>query len=116
MFLLEAGAVSAAVCGDHAFVAASWRPCRNGDRLSAFAIFLACMGGGWRNYRQRLPGISGAAPGSRPDITMSSQAGVFYFDQRPVPREIAEELRGSLGCSASDASGHFSAPGLFMAY
>src|SRR4051794_25687309 len=47
---------------------------------------------------------------------MSSQGGVFYFDQRPVPEAIAERLIGSLDRQHADECTDFTAPGLFMAH
>lgn len=47
---------------------------------------------------------------------MSSQAGVFYFDQRPVPSAILDELVRALGVCDVDARGVHEDAGLFMAH
>jgi len=47
---------------------------------------------------------------------MSSQAGIAYFDGRPVPAEIITALQDALAPSDTDARGSITLPGLFMAH
>jgi asparagine synthase (glutamine-hydrolysing) len=47
---------------------------------------------------------------------MSSQAGVFYFDRRPVPVEMTAELSDALAQSDIDSRGHHGGDGLFMVH
>src|SRR5262245_49950798 len=46
---------------------------------------------------------------------MSSLAGVFFFDQRAVPDELAADLTRSVDPAYADALEQFRAPGLSMA-
>ncbi len=47
---------------------------------------------------------------------MSSQAGIFYFDQRPVLESVQETLVRSCRTKHADASREYREPGLFMAH
>lgn len=47
---------------------------------------------------------------------MSSQTGVFYFDLRPVPLRVEQELFNALGAADTDARGKHVAPGLVLAH
>ena len=47
---------------------------------------------------------------------MSSQTGVFYFDLRPVPQRVEQELFNALGPADTDARGKHVAPGLVLAH
>ena len=47
---------------------------------------------------------------------MSSQAGVFYFDLRPVPLRVEQELFNALGPTDTDARGNHVAHGLVLAH
>src|SRR5271155_1631934 len=48
--------------------------------------------------------------------SMSSQTGVFYFDLRPVPLRVEQELFNALGAADTDARGKYVAPGLVLAH
>jgi asparagine synthase (glutamine-hydrolysing) len=47
---------------------------------------------------------------------MSSQTGVFYFDERPVALEIEQQLLRALGEADTDAGGKHVGPGLVLAH
>jgi asparagine synthase (glutamine-hydrolysing) len=47
---------------------------------------------------------------------MSSQTGVFYFDLRPVPLQVEQELFNALGPADTDARGKQVGPGLALAH
>jgi asparagine synthase (glutamine-hydrolysing) len=47
---------------------------------------------------------------------MSSQAGIFYFDQRPIADDVIDNLITALGVADIDAQGEHHSKGLFMAH
>jgi asparagine synthase (glutamine-hydrolysing) len=47
---------------------------------------------------------------------MSSQAGIFYFDQRPMHEQMSARLKSALAERDTDARGEYSDAGLFMAH
>lgn len=63
----------------------------------------------------RLP-TNSACSSSNASNLMSSQTGVFYFDLRPVPLRVEQELFNALSHSDKDARGKHVAPGLVLAH
>ena len=95
-----------------------------GHWLSRGTVFLSCMGGSKRSSAERFAGIQRTAASPCDDLgigqgrgrLMSFQAGVFYFDGRPVPgRESAAIVRG-LGPVSTLPAVQRRCAGLFQAH
>src|SRR5258705_6409710 len=49
-------------------------------------------------------------------MSMSAQAGIFYFDGRPIDPDVPRRLDAQLAEFGPDGSGQYVAPGLVMAH
>src|SRR5581483_7682482 len=110
----QASALPAAFRHLHLDAASPRRGRRVRDRLQTRPGGFTCLGRSRWKSRQRSAAISKVLQGAGP--SMSAQAGVFYFDSRPVNLELVAAMGRSLDAFGPDRASQHVAPGLAMVH